>query len=74
MPNARLSERSRDGRMTVQTRVDSSNIPVSTERLLHSVTPASPKPATSRGDTSHRADGATTIAPKPHSHAVRSSR
>ncbi len=60
--------------MTVQTSVDSNNIPVSTDRLLQRVTPASPKPATSRGETSHRNDGATTIAPKAPSHAKRSSR
>ncbi len=74
MPNARLSERRRDGRMTVQTRVDSNNMPVSTDRLLQRVTPASPKPATSRGETSHRNAGAMTIAPKAPSHAMRSSR
>ena len=74
MPNARLRERNREGRMTVQTRADSDSIPVSTERWVHSVVPARPTPGTSRGETSHRNDGAATIAPKPASHAIRSSR
>ena len=58
----------------MQTNVESSNIPVSTERLLQRVTPANPNPVTSRGETSHRNDGAMTIAPKAPSHATRSSR